>query len=93
MIRSMTAFARQDLQQSWGMLSCEIRTVNHRYLEPQFRLPDVLRDLENDLREALRTRLRRGKVDVEKVCFSIVPLPWTLVTRRGERCRGRLPRP
>ncbi|CAN0603981.1 unnamed protein product, partial [Ectocarpus sp. 12 AP-2014] len=40
MIRSMTAFARQDTQGDWGTLTCEIRTVNHRYLEPSFRLPE-----------------------------------------------------
>lgn len=64
MIRSMTAFARQDTQESWGTLTCEIRTVNHRYLEPSFRLPEALRELENSFREQLRKQLRRGKVDV-----------------------------
>lgn len=64
MIRSMTAFARQEAQADWGTLTCEIRTVNHRYLEPSFRLPDVLRELENGFREQLRKRLGRGKVDV-----------------------------
>jgi len=64
MIRSMTAFARHDTQGDWGVLTCEIRTVNHRYLELSFRLPDSLRELENRFREQLRTRLRRGKVDV-----------------------------
>ncbi|MEX2474772.1 YicC/YloC family endoribonuclease [Marinobacter sp.] len=64
MIRSMTAFARQDTQGDWGTLTCEIRTVNHRYLEPSFRLPEALRELENDFREQLRKQLKRGKVDV-----------------------------
>ena len=64
MIRSMTAFARQDTQGDWGTLTCEIRTVNHRYLEPSFRLPEVLRELENSFREQLRGQLKRGKVDV-----------------------------
>lgn len=64
MIRSMTAFARQDTQGDWGTLTCEIRTVNHRYLEPSFRLPEALRELENSFRERLRKQLRRGKVDV-----------------------------
>jgi uncharacterized protein (TIGR00255 family) len=64
MIRSMTAFARRDTQGDWGVLTCEIRTVNHRYLEPSFRLPEALRELENRFREQLRTQLRRGKVDV-----------------------------
>ena len=64
MIKSMTAFARKDRQAAWGSLTCEIRTVNHRYLEPQFRLPEVLRELEIPLRDAVRDELRRGKVDV-----------------------------
>jgi uncharacterized protein (TIGR00255 family) len=60
----MTAFARQDTQGDWGTLTCEIRTVNHRYLEPSFRLPEALRELENAFREQLRNQLKRGKVDV-----------------------------
>ncbi|MFC4260761.1 YicC/YloC family endoribonuclease [Marinobacter lacisalsi] len=64
MIRSMTAFARQETQGEWGCLTCEIRTVNHRYLEPSFRLPEALRELENGFREHLRKTLGRGKVDV-----------------------------
>jgi uncharacterized protein (TIGR00255 family) len=64
MIRSMTAFARKDVQGDWGTLTCEIRTVNHRYLEPSFRLPEAFRELENRFREELRSQLKRGKVDV-----------------------------
>lgn len=64
MIRSMTAFARQQTQAGWGVLTCEIRTVNHRYLEPSFRLPEALRELENGFRDHLRSTLGRGKVDV-----------------------------
>jgi uncharacterized protein (TIGR00255 family) len=60
----MTAFARKDAQGDWGTLTCEIRTVNHRYLEPSFRLPDALREFENHFREAIRKRLGRGKVEV-----------------------------
>ena len=65
MIRSMTAFARKDAQGDWGTLTCEIRTVNHRYLEPSFRLPEAFRELENRFREELRKQgLKRGKVDI-----------------------------
>lgn len=63
MTRSMTAFARQELQQPWGCLTWEIRSVNHRYLEPHLRLPDSLRDIEGPLREKLRLGLSRGKVE------------------------------
>jgi uncharacterized protein YicC (UPF0701 family) len=45
-------------------LSCEVRAVNHRYLEPGFRLPEELRSIEPALRERLAQRLSRGKVDV-----------------------------
>lgn len=64
MIRSMTAFARAERRDETGHLSCEIRSVNHRYLEPSFRLSDTLRELEFPLREKLRKALTRGKVDV-----------------------------
>lgn len=62
-VHSMTAFARTEHVDSWGALQVEIRSVNQRYLEPHFRLPDILRDLEPVLRETLRQRLARGKVE------------------------------
>ncbi len=63
MTRSMTAFARQEAEHPWGSLIWEIRSVNHRYLEPHLRLPESLRDLEGSLREKLRKTLSRGKVE------------------------------
>jgi len=63
MIRSMTGFARRERQGPWGTLTCEIRAVNHRYLELSLRMPEDLRALENDARQALTAALRRGKVD------------------------------
>ncbi|MFT6914037.1 MAG: hypothetical protein ACJAWL_000323 [Motiliproteus sp.] len=63
MTRSMTAFARQQQQQPEGTLVWELRSVNHRYLEPQLRLPDSFRELEAPLRERLRKTLQRGKVE------------------------------
>ncbi len=63
MTKSMTAFARQDAEYAWGSISWEIRSVNHRYLEPHLRLPDNLRDIEPVLREKLRKSLNRGKVE------------------------------
>lgn len=64
MIHSMTAFARTDRHLEGASLAWEIRSVNHRYLEVSPRLPDALRSLENPVRERLRQRLARGKVDV-----------------------------
>lgn len=59
----MTAFAREAAQGDWGTLTWEIRSVNHRYLEPHFRLPENLREIEPALREGLRKHLHRGKVE------------------------------
>ncbi len=63
MVHSMTAFARCESVGPHGTLSWELRSVNHRYLEPLLRLPDALRDLEGGVREALRQGLARGKVE------------------------------
>ena len=63
MIRSMTGFARRERQGPWGTLTCELRTVNHRYLEISTRLPEDLRGLEGDVRQLLGGKLRRGKVE------------------------------
>lgn len=64
MTHSMTGFARCEQKFPWGQLSCEIRSVNHRYLEPSFRLPDALRTTESKLRDLIKTTLSRGKIDV-----------------------------
>ncbi|MGC7588945.1 YicC/YloC family endoribonuclease [Bisgaard Taxon 46] len=63
MIYSMTAFARLELKQDWGDAVWEIRSVNQRYLETFFRLPEQFRGLENTLREKLRQKLTRGKIE------------------------------
>ena len=65
MMLSMTAFSRQQLEQDWGSLTWEIRSVNHRYLETSFRLPEAFRSLENAVREIARKRLNRGKVECQ----------------------------
>jgi len=63
MIASMTGFARREANGAWGTLVCELRSVNHRFLEAGFRLPDELRVAEGELRARLTRQLRRGKVD------------------------------
>ena len=63
MVQSMTAFARVEQNGAYGTLSWELRSVNHRYLEPHLRLPDTLREVEGTVREALRNGLSRGKVE------------------------------
>ena len=63
MVHSMTAFSRQQLEHEWGSLTWEIRSVNHRYLEPSIRLPENFRSLENPIRRQLRDKLFRGKIE------------------------------
>lgn len=63
MIQSMTAYGRTEDSGDWGEASCEIRSVNHRYLEMSIRLPEELRLLEQAVRERISNRLKRGKVD------------------------------
>ncbi|WP_447894724.1 YicC/YloC family endoribonuclease [Vreelandella sp. GE22] len=62
-VHSMTAFARTEQASAFGTLQIEIRSVNQRYLDPHFRLPEALRELEPTLRETLRQRLARGKIE------------------------------
>jgi len=65
MIRSMTAFARVETQAKWGNAQIEMKSVNQRFLETNFRLPETFRYLEGKLRENLRQALSRGKVDCQ----------------------------
>jgi uncharacterized protein (TIGR00255 family) len=65
MTSSMTAFARKQADFPWGTLVWEIRSVNHRYLEPAFRLPEQLRSVETALRDVLRSSLSRGKIEAQ----------------------------
>ncbi|MFQ3201596.1 MAG: hypothetical protein ACI9SK_002331 [Zhongshania sp.] len=59
----MTAFAHQRFDYPWGSVTWELRSVNHRYLELSFKLPESWRQLEPSLRDALRSKLQRGKVE------------------------------
>ena len=63
MIRSMTAYARRETKGEWGSAAWELRSVNQRYLETYIRLPEQFRSLEPVIRERLRTRLTRGKIE------------------------------
>lgn len=63
--RSMTAYAQSSIQTEYGELSCELRSVNHRYLEIAPRMPEELRQYEGELRETVSNLLARGRVD----CF------------------------
>tara|TARA_R110002049_G_scaffold252264_1_gene427249 strand:+ start:385171 stop:386037 length:867 start_codon:yes stop_codon:yes gene_type:complete len=63
MLKSMTAFARVEENHPIGSFVWEIRSINHRYLEVGFRLPEELRSSEFDLRKQVQNLLSRGKVD------------------------------
>lgn len=63
MIRSMTAFARVEKNTEKGLISWEIRSVNHRFSEVSLRLPEDFRPLEPKIREIISSRVKRGKID------------------------------
>jgi uncharacterized protein (TIGR00255 family) len=63
MIRSMTGFARRERQLPWGLLSWELKTVNHRFLEMSCRIPEELRGAEAEFRQSIAAAVRRGKVE------------------------------
>lgn len=63
MTHSMTAFARIETTGDFGEISLEMRSVNHRYLEMVFRLPEELRRFEPEFRELVSAKFSRGRVD------------------------------
>ena len=63
MIQSMTGYARLEHKAEWGTITWELRSVNQRFLETFFRMPEQFRGMENMLREKLRKQLQRGKVE------------------------------
>ena len=65
MMLSMTAFSRQQVDKEWGSLIWELRSVNHRYLETSVRLPESFRGLENVIRDTIRKKLNRGKIECQ----------------------------
>ena len=63
MLNSMTGFARETADTPFGTMTCEMRAVNHRFLDIQFRLPEELRAKEIELRNRIGESLKRGKVE------------------------------
>ena len=72
MIASMTGFAAATEESAHGNLAVELKTVNHRYLEFQTRIPEEFRPIEPAMREAVAAKLTRGKVDC-RVTFTPAP--------------------
>lgn len=64
MISSMTGFARQECDTTFGMIVIELRAINQRYLETYFRLPENFRAFEPNFREILNKKLSRGKIEI-----------------------------
>ena len=93
MIRSMTAFSRQEASSEVGDLVLEIRTVNHRYLDISLRLPEELRNLEPVLREQIAARLGRGKLECNlrysspELADSELPVDDERIKRIAHACR------
>ena len=89
MISSMTGYAAVTDESPVGGLSLDLRSVNHRYLDIQFRMPEELRVLESDLRERITARVSRGKVEC-RISFTVPPtltamrLDETLLARLAE---------
>ena len=63
MIHSMTGYAAATRELAWGSVSAELRSVNHRYLDVSFRMPDELRASEPALRELIAGAVHRGKIE------------------------------
>lgn len=72
MIYSMTAFAREQTQGEWGNLVCEIRSINHRYLETSVHVPESLRVIEMAIRDQIRKSIQRGKIECA-VRLKVIP--------------------
>ncbi len=64
MIKSMTAFSRVQQSNDSGEIVWELKSVNHRYLEPGFKLPDDFKQIEPAIRQKLGQSLKRGKLDI-----------------------------
>jgi uncharacterized protein (TIGR00255 family) len=63
MLHSMTGFARETVDADIGALTWEIRAVNHRYLDVQFKIPEQMRPHEQAFRQAVAASLNRGKIE------------------------------
>jgi len=63
MPNSMTGFARSEQKESWGTITCELKTVNHRFLDLYFRMPEMLKELEIEFRHSMKKAMARGKIE------------------------------
>src|SRR4051812_25011348 len=70
MLLSMTGFARTQEQTEFGLMACELRSLNHRYLEIGLKLPEGCKEWESDCRDKIQKKLSRGKIDC---LFQFIP--------------------
>lgn len=98
MTYSMTAYAQASTDTEVGELSCELRSVNHRYLEVAPRMPEELRVYEGDLRDLVGSKLARGRVDCfvrlkENEADNLEPNPEMVANLKAliEQMRDQLP--
>ena len=75
MIASMTGFARREASGPWGALVCELRSVNHRFLDMKVRLPWPDVGVEASIAETIRLRLQRGRVEVVVRAQGVAAVP------------------
>lgn len=71
-INSMTGYATASRELAWGAVSVELRSVNHRYLDLSFRMPDELRPVEQAMREMISAAMTRGKIEC-RVSYALRP--------------------
>jgi uncharacterized protein (TIGR00255 family) len=83
MVRSMTGYATVARELAQGALTLELRSVNGRFLDVQFRMTEDLRAVESQLRELVTAAVARGKVDC-RVNFVAAPLARGEVALNGD---------
>ena len=64
MIKSMTGYGKSSLSINLREYQVEVKTVNHKYIDTNIRLPRSISYLEDDIRKLITSKLKRGKVDV-----------------------------
>ena len=70
MIKSMTGFGRCEVQEESRKFTVEMKSVNHRYLDANIRMPKKLNFFETAIRSLLKQSVQRGQVDIFKICLN-----------------------
>ena len=67
MIKSMTGYGKSNLSINSREYQVEVKTVNHRYIDVNIKMPKVISYLEEDVRKLISSKLKRGKIDISIV--------------------------